>query len=132
MRHESTLHSRHRVLVLGGLSFDTIVYLDAFPRPAAQTLKARGFHDTIGATGAGKALNLRKLGFDVTFHALLGTRLDWEREGIHFLREREGARNAPKWQPDGCDPGEELDHPDPARTGPGHRSAASRGGILAV
>ncbi len=83
-----------RVLVLGGLSFDTVVYLEEFPRPAARTVSADRFHHTIGETGAGMALNLRKLGFDVTFEAQLGAdalgdrvaaRLEDER--VHFIRE---------------------------------------------
>lgn len=60
------------VLVLGGVSFDTIVYLDDLPAPVPRTLFPRGFHETIGSTGAGKALNLAKLGLDVTLHTPLG------------------------------------------------------------
>ena len=59
-------------LVIGGVSYNTMVYLDTFPNPVPQTIISRGFHETIGSTGAGKALNLRKLGFDVTLHALIG------------------------------------------------------------
>jgi acarbose 7IV-phosphotransferase len=83
-----------RALVLGGLSFDTIVYLETLPRPVPHTVTATRFHETIGETGAGKALNLRKLGFQVTLHALLGDdplgdRLaaTLDREPINFLRE---------------------------------------------
>jgi len=60
------------VLVLGGVSFDTIIYLDALPDPVPRTLFSRSFHETIGSTGAGKALNLAKLGLDTTLHALIG------------------------------------------------------------
>lgn len=49
------------VLVLGGVSFDTIIYLDALPQPVPGTIFTRGFHETVGSTGAGKALNLAKL-----------------------------------------------------------------------
>jgi sugar/nucleoside kinase (ribokinase family) len=59
-------------LVIGGVSFNTMVYVDAFPRPQPQTISSNGFHETIGSTGAGKALNLRKLGFGVTLHGLIG------------------------------------------------------------
>jgi len=59
-------------LVIGGVSYNTMVYLDTFPDPVPGTIFSRGFHETIGSTGAGKALNLRKLGFDVTLHALIG------------------------------------------------------------
>jgi sugar/nucleoside kinase (ribokinase family) len=59
-------------LVIGGVSFNTLVYLDAFPQPRPQTIFSNGFHETIGSTGAGKALNLRKLGFGVTLHGVIG------------------------------------------------------------
>lgn len=52
-------------LVIGGVSFNTMVYLDTFPQPLPQTIFSTGFHETVGSTGAGKALNLRKLGFFV-------------------------------------------------------------------
>jgi acarbose 7IV-phosphotransferase len=83
-----------RVLVLGGLSFDTIVYLDVLPPPVPHMVTASRFHETIGETGAGKALNLEKLGFEVVLHALLGgdalgdrlaARLEQDR--IDFIRE---------------------------------------------
>lgn len=59
-------------LVIGGVSFNTMVYLDTFPQPLPQTIVSRGFHETIGSTGAGKALNLRRLGFDVTLQGVIG------------------------------------------------------------
>jgi sugar/nucleoside kinase (ribokinase family) len=59
-------------LVIGGVSFNTIVYVDAFPQPRPQMIFSNGFHETIGSTGAGKALNLRRLGFGVTLHGLIG------------------------------------------------------------
>jgi sugar/nucleoside kinase (ribokinase family) len=59
-------------LVIGGVSFNTMVYLDTFPQPQPQTIFSTGFHETVGSTGAGKALNLHKLGFDVTLHGLIG------------------------------------------------------------
>ncbi len=60
------------VLVLGGLSYNMMIYLAALPEAIPQTIFSQGHHETIGGTGAGKALNLSKLGFHVTFHALLG------------------------------------------------------------
>jgi sugar/nucleoside kinase (ribokinase family) len=59
-------------LVVGGVSWDTIVSLDRFPDPRPQTLFARASHETVGSTGAGKALNLARLGFEVTLHAVVG------------------------------------------------------------
>jgi sugar/nucleoside kinase (ribokinase family) len=61
-----------RALVLGGVSFNLMIYVDAFPAPAPQTLFPRRFHETIGSTGAGKALNLRRLGLQVILHELIG------------------------------------------------------------
>lgn len=59
-------------LVIGGVSYNLMIYLDALPQPVPQSIYSRGFHETIGSTGAGKALNLCKLGFDTTLHALIG------------------------------------------------------------
>lgn len=59
-------------LVIGGASWNTMVYLATLPQPVPQTLFSSGYHETVGMTGAGKALNLRRLGLDVTLHAMLG------------------------------------------------------------
>lgn len=82
------------MLVLGGVSYDTLIYLDEFPKPRAQTVFSRGGHETIGSTGAGKALNLSRLGFEVTCHALIGAdeygdkiRREFQQQGIHFIPE---------------------------------------------
>jgi acarbose 7IV-phosphotransferase len=61
-----------RILVVGGLSWDSIIELGELPEPRQQTLYSRHFHETVGSTGAGKAMNLGRLGFDVTLHAMLG------------------------------------------------------------
>jgi sugar/nucleoside kinase (ribokinase family) len=83
-----------RALVVGGVAFNTMIQLDRFPEPRSQTVFSRGYHETIGETGAGKALNLRKLGFDVTLHGLVGDDVYGRRieerlqqEGIQFLRD---------------------------------------------
>ena len=60
------------VLVVGGVTWDTLLYLEHLPEPRPQTVFSQGYHETVGGTGAGKALNLARLGFDVTLHALLG------------------------------------------------------------
>ena len=81
-----------RVLVVGGLSWNGILQLGELPEPRPQTIFSRHFHETVGATGAGKAMNLARLGFDVTLHAMLGDDL-WgglvrqrlEREPFRFL-----------------------------------------------
>ncbi|MDY7228045.1 carbohydrate kinase family protein [Hyalangium rubrum] len=83
-----------RALVIGGVSFDTLIRLNRFPEPRSQTVFSQGYHETLGSTGAGKALNLRKLGFDVTLHALVGADTYGQRieerlrhEGIDFVRD---------------------------------------------
>jgi acarbose 7IV-phosphotransferase len=61
-----------RVLVLGGVSFNMMIYLDRLPQPVPQTILQAGCHETVGSTGAGKALNLCRLDMDVTLHGLIG------------------------------------------------------------
>jgi sugar/nucleoside kinase (ribokinase family) len=83
-----------KVFVLGAVSYNLIVYLSRFPEPRPQTIFASDFHETIGETAAGKALNLVKLGFDVSLHSLIGNdESGWkienilQKQGIHFLRD---------------------------------------------
>jgi acarbose 7IV-phosphotransferase len=83
-----------RVLVAGGVSWDTLISLATFPEPRPQTVFTRGARETVGGTGAGKALNLAKLGLDTTLHALLGAdeagarcRAFLEREGVTLLSD---------------------------------------------
>src|SRR5436305_14775247 len=91
MRHTVTMKS---VLVLGGVSYNTMLYLDSFPTPQPQTLFTKHLHDTVGSTGSGKAVNLHKLGFDVTLHGIISDdyygdkiRTYFAKEGIRFLYE---------------------------------------------
>ncbi|HSE42268.1 MAG TPA: carbohydrate kinase family protein [Acidobacteriota bacterium] len=81
-----------KITVLGGVSYDTIVYLHQFPEPKAQTIFAIDSQETVGSTGAGKALNLVKLGFDATLHAFIGSdeygsniRKILEQGGVSFI-----------------------------------------------
>lgn len=62
----------HKVLVLGGVSYNLMIYLERFPGVGPVTVYAEGYHETVGSTGAGKALNLSRLGVGVTLHALIG------------------------------------------------------------
>lgn len=80
-----------KALVLGGVAWNTMVYVDAFPDPQAQTVFARSSREAVGSSGAGKAMNLRHLGADVTLWALLGddepgqrVRGEMEARGIDF------------------------------------------------
>lgn len=59
-----------KILVVGGVSFDTIVHLNHLPEPVSQTLFGSDYQ-TIGSTGAGKSLNMTKLGMNNTLHATL-------------------------------------------------------------
>ncbi len=61
-----------KVLVVGGASFDSIIYLEEFPKPEPKTFHKSEFQETVGSTGVGKTTNLSKLDFNVTFHALIG------------------------------------------------------------
>jgi acarbose 7IV-phosphotransferase len=50
-----------KILILGGSSFDHIVYLKEFPQPLPQTIHKAPFREACGSTGTGKALALTKL-----------------------------------------------------------------------
>ncbi|MBN2304042.1 MAG: carbohydrate kinase family protein [Anaerolineae bacterium] len=62
----------NKVLVTGDVTFNSLLYLDEFPSPRPQTVFSKAFHETVGGTAAGKALNLHKLGVDITLHGLIG------------------------------------------------------------
>lgn len=49
-----------------------MVYLERFPEPKPHTAFAQRQYETVGSSGAGKALNLASLGWDSTLWALLG------------------------------------------------------------
>lgn len=79
-------------LVLGGVAWDTIVYVDEFPRPHPHTVFASGFKEAVGSSGAGKAMNLSHLGSAVTLWALVGDddagrriRREMHRRGVAFV-----------------------------------------------
>jgi acarbose 7IV-phosphotransferase len=83
-----------KVFVLGGVSYNLIIYLNNFPEPRPQTVFANDFHETIGETAAGKALNLVKLGFDVTLHSVIGNdESGWkienilQKQGVYFIHD---------------------------------------------
>lgn len=60
------------VLVLGGTTYDHIVYLPELPRQMPHTLHQAGFHEGVGSTGAGKALALTRLGVSNTLLSAAG------------------------------------------------------------
>ncbi len=61
-----------KVFNIGGTTFDSIIHLKSFPEPKPQTIHRVPFHETIGSTGAGKALNLAKLNVNQTLHSIIG------------------------------------------------------------
>ena len=66
-----------RVLVNGPVSWNTLIRLPSLPEPRSQTLFARGHHEGLGGTSAGKALTLAALGVDVVLRTAIGE----DREG---------------------------------------------------
>ena len=80
------------ICVIGGVSYDTLIHLGNLPKPKSQTIFAKKIIRGIGSTGAGKAIPLAKLGFDVTFHAMIGNDQEGQiiqeilaKENIHFI-----------------------------------------------
>ncbi|MBY4677224.1 carbohydrate kinase family protein [Marinobacterium arenosum] len=62
-----------KVMQLGGVSWNTMVYLERWPESPQGSGPASGWQQALGSTGAGKALNLQRLGFEVHLHSLLGS-----------------------------------------------------------
>ncbi|MET7398838.1 PfkB family carbohydrate kinase [Dactylosporangium sp. NPDC005572] len=60
------------VLIAGPVAWNLLIYVDELPRPEPHTVFAARHHETLGGTSAGKALNLSRLGIDVTLATLLG------------------------------------------------------------
>jgi sugar/nucleoside kinase (ribokinase family) len=61
-----------KIFIAGGATFDSIIHLPELLKPIPQTIHYCAFHETTGSTGTGKAINLSKLGFSTTLHALIG------------------------------------------------------------
>jgi sugar/nucleoside kinase (ribokinase family) len=49
-----------------------MIRVEAFPPPQPASVFPAGWHDAVGSSGAGKAMNLARLGVEVTLHCLLG------------------------------------------------------------
>lgn len=62
----------NHIFIIGGASYNAVITLNEFPKAIPQTIHSCHFNETIGNTGAGKALTLSKLGFNTTFHSLIG------------------------------------------------------------
>jgi sugar/nucleoside kinase (ribokinase family) len=61
-----------RALVLGGASWNTMIYLDALPDGTVGTIPNARKYETVGSTGTGKAFALAAMGVDTVLHAALG------------------------------------------------------------
>lgn len=61
-----------RVFVVGPVSWNLLVHVPELPAPEPHAVFARWVHEGLGGTSAGKAMNLRRLGLDVTLCTLLG------------------------------------------------------------
>jgi len=61
-----------RTLALGGIAWNTMIYVDDFPEPRPQSFFSKGSHTTVGSSGAGKALNFATLGATSSLWGLLG------------------------------------------------------------
>ena len=61
-----------KVFIAGGITYDLIINLDTLPQGKAGTLFSSKSKKCVGGTGAGKALNLSRLGFDTMLHAFVG------------------------------------------------------------
>lgn len=61
-----------KVFVAGGVSWDSIIQLGELPAPKPQTVFSSSYNEVVGSTGTGKVVNMQKLGFDTTFHAMIG------------------------------------------------------------
>jgi len=60
------------VVVFGAASWNTMIQVERFPPPVPASVFPPAWHETVGSSGAGKSMNLARLGVDVTLHCLLG------------------------------------------------------------
>ncbi len=90
-----------RVFVAGDATWNTLIYLSSLPEPRSQTIFSRDHQETVGGTGAGKALNLAKLGVDSTFHCLLGD--DQEGRRVRAFLDAEGVKVIEDLDPKGTE-----------------------------
>lgn len=81
-----------KVLVIGGTTFDSIIHLDELPKPEPQTIFYSLFNETIGSTGAGKAINLAKLNVNSYLHSIIGDDIygqkiasGLQKNGVNFI-----------------------------------------------
>jgi sugar/nucleoside kinase (ribokinase family) len=73
--------------VFGAASWNTMIRVPALPPAEPGTVFPAGWHEAIGSSGAGTAMNLALLGVNITLHCLLG-------DDEAGLRVREGLEAA--------------------------------------
>jgi sugar/nucleoside kinase (ribokinase family) len=61
-----------RVVVLGGAAWNRMIHVERLPDGRGATVHPWWHHQAIGGAGAGKAMNLARLGVAVTLHAGIG------------------------------------------------------------
>ena len=62
----------HNIAIIGGTTYDHIVYLPEFPEPLPQTIHTASIHEGTGSTGSGKALAFVKLGIANSLYSVVG------------------------------------------------------------
>jgi sugar/nucleoside kinase (ribokinase family) len=77
-----------RVFIIGGTTFDYIVYLNKLPEGIPQTIHYAPMQETCGSTGTGKAVALKKLGVPNTLYSVFGN--DSYGESIKTFLAKEG------------------------------------------
>jgi acarbose 7IV-phosphotransferase len=78
---------QHHIAIIGGTTFDHIVYLPELPKPIPQTIHQAAFNEGVGSTGSGKALALNKLGLSNTLYSVVGNDIYGEKIRT-FLQEQ--------------------------------------------
>lgn len=58
--------------IVGGTTYDAVIYLKHLPQPIPHTIHQAGFNEGIGSTGAGKALALTKLNVPNILYSVVG------------------------------------------------------------
>ena len=89
-----------KVFVAGPVAWNLLVFLRDLPRPEPHMTFAERHAWTLGGTSAGKALNLARLGADVTLRTVVGS----DENGRHVvdLLRAEGVRVMAEVDPDGA------------------------------
>jgi acarbose 7IV-phosphotransferase len=79
--------SDEKILILGGTTYDHIVYLQKLPKAIPQTIHVAPFNEATGSTGAGKALNLTKLGVPNTLYSVVGNDM-YGKQIMKYLKQQ--------------------------------------------